>query len=410
MEERLYTYKYRLYPDKKQVVYLSKLFGCCRLVYNYFLNEKQTQYKETKTSDSYNIQQSKLTKLRKTDEYNFLNEMPLQVLQGSLRNMHTSFDRFYKHKGGYPNYKSKRDKQAFKISQPKTFHIKDNKLYIPKLKTGIKCVVSKELIGEPCFATITKTKSGKYYVSITVKQDNYISYSHTNKSVGLDLGIKDLIITSDGVKYPRHKQQIKQLKRKLKHNQRHLSRKVHGSKRYEKQVLKCNRIYEKITNVKVDYIHKITTELIKQHDIIKVEDLNIKGMVKNHKLAEVINECNWGEFVNMLQYKCDWNNKQLIKVDRFYPSSQLCCECGYRNQKLKSLNIRQWTCECCGMLHDRDVNAAINILRYNSVRNTEYSRGGVNKPNGITCLASDCLDSAKAIGKETIIELEFLQK
>ena len=407
--ERMYTYRYRLYPTKEQVIYLSKLFGCCLLVYNYFLNEKQTQYKETKTSDSYNIQQSKLTQLRKTEDYGFLNEMPLQVLQASLRNMHIAFDRFYKHKGGYPNYKSKRDKQAFKISQTNTFHIKDNKLHIPKLKSGIKCKVSKELIGELCFATVTKSKSGKYYVSVTVKQDNYIAYTHTNKSVGLDLGIKDLVITSDGIKYSRHKQQIKQLKRKLKNNQRHLSRKQHGSKRYEKQVLKCNRIYEKITNVKVDYIHKITTELVKQYDIIKVEDLNIKGMVKNHKLAEVINECNWGEFVNMLQYKCDWNNKQLVKVDRFYPSSQLCCECGCRNKKVKNLAIRQWKCECCGTLHDRDVNAAINILRYNSVRNTEYSRGGVNKPNGTTCLASDCLDSAKAFGKETITELEVLQ-
>ena len=405
--ERMYTYRYRLYPTKEQIVYLSKLFGCCRLVYNHFLNEKQTQYQETKSSDTYNTQQAKLTKLRKTSEYSFLNEMPLQVLQCSLRNMHTAFDRFYKHKGGYPNYKSKRDKQAFKI--PQSFKLQDNKLHIPKLKTGIKCMVSKELIGEPCFATITKTKSDKYFVSITVKQDNYQTYPHTNKSVGLDLGIKDLVITSDGVKYPRLKKQVKQLKRKLKHNQRHLSRKQHGSKRYEKQVLKCNRIYEKITNVKVDYIHKITTKLVKQYDIIKVEDLNIKGMVKNHKLAEVINECNWGEFVNMLQYKCVWNNKQLVKVDRFYPSSQLCCECGCRNKKLKSLNIRQWTCECCGTLHDRDINAAMNILKYNSVRNAEYSRGGVYKPNGTTCLTSDRLNSEKVYNKEAIIELKVLQ-
>lgn len=406
--ERMYTYKYRLYPNKEQAAYLSKLFGCCRLAYNHFLNEKQSQYKETKSSDNYNVQQSKLTKLRKTEEYSFLNEIPLQVLQASLRNMHTAFERFYKHKGGYPNYKSKRDKQSFKISQPRTFHIKDNKLHIPKLKSGIKCVVSKELVGEPCFATVTKSKSGKYYVSITVKQDNYVPYPKTNKSVGLDLGIKDLVITSDGVKYPRHKQQIKQLKRELKHNQRHLSRKLHGSKRYEKQVLKCNRIYEKITNVKTDYIHKITTELVKQYDVIKVEDLNIKGMVKNHKLAEVISECNWGEFVKMLTYKCNWNGKQLVKVDKFYPSSQLCSGCGCRNKRVKNLAIRQWICECCGSEHDRDVNAAINILRYNSARNAEYSRGGVNKPNGTTCLASDCLDSEKAIGKETTIELEVL--
>lgn len=399
----MYAYKFRLYPTDEQSAFLSKLFGCCRFVYNHFLHEKQEQYKATKSSDRYNEQSAKLTALRKNNEFAFLKEMPLQVLQCSLRNVHTAFTNFYKHRSNYPNYKSKRDKQAFKIAQPNTFHIENDKLYIPKLKSGIKVVVSRQIVGEICSATISKNKVGRYFVSITVKQDSYQVYQKTNKSVGIDLGIKDLVITSDGVKYPNHKKQIKQLKRKLKHNQRHLSRKVHGSKRYEKQVLKCNRIYEKLTNVKVDYIHKISTELVRNYDVIKIEDLNVKGLLKNHRLAEAISECNWSQFVSMLQYKCDWHSKQLIKVDRYYPSSQMCSECGYVNKSVKNLNVREWTCPNCGCHHDRDVNAARNILEYDSARNVENSRGVVNQPNEITC-TSDCSDNCEAI-----IELDNLQ-
>ena len=401
--ERMYTYKFRLYPTDEQKVFLSKVFGCCRLGYNHFLHEKQEQYKATKSSDNYNKQQAKLTQLRKLDVFAFLKEIPLQVLQCSLRNMHTAFGNFYKHKSGYPNYKSKRDRQVFKIAQPNTFRITNNKLYIPKLKSGIKIVLSQNIVGKVCFATISRNKASKYFVSITVKQDNYQPFAQSNKSVGIDLGIKDLVITSDGIKYPNHRTRIKQLKHKLKHNQRHLSRKVHGSKRYEKQVLKCNQIYEKLTNVKVDYIHKISTELVKNCDVIKIEDINIKGMMKNHRLAEAIAECNWSQFVSMLQYKCDWNGKRLIKIDRFYPSSQMCSECGYVNKQVRNLNVREWTCPNCGCHHDRDVNAAKNILKYNSARNVENSRGVVKQPNEKSCQTSDCSDNCEAT-----IKLEVL--
>lgn len=400
--ERVYTYKFRLYPNKEQQDYLANVFGCCRLVYNYFLNEKKNQYNESKTSDSYNVQQSKLTLLRKTEGFGFLNAVPLQSLQCSLRNMHTAYDNFYKHKSSYPKFKNRRDRQSFKLPQEQCFKIKGSKLFIPKLKSGIDIVVSKEITGKICFATISKNKAGRYYISITVKQD-YEPYKKTNRSVGLDLGIKDFVITSDGVKYKNHRSIIRTLKRKLKHNQRHLSRKIHGSRRYENQVLKCNRIYQKITDVKSDYIHKITNELVRNYDVIKVEDLNIRGMMRNHKLSEAISECNWYQFIQTLEYKCLWNEKTLIKIDRFYPSSQMCSECGYVEKRVKNLNVRKWTCCKCGCHHDRDVNAARNILKYDSARNAENSRGVVCKPNEKPNLISDCSDNCEAT-----IELEVL--
>ncbi len=400
--ERIYTYKFRLYPSKEQESYLAKVFGCCRLVYNYFLDEKKQQYEESKTSDSYNVQSGKLTLLRKTNEFEFLNAVPLQTLQCSLRNMHNAYDNFYKHKSSYPKFKNRRNKQSFKLPQEQSFKIKGSKLYIPKLKSGIDIVMERGIVGKICFATISKNKVDRYHIAITVKQD-YIPYGKTNRSVGLDLGIKDFVITSDGVKYKNHRSIIRTLKRKLKHNQRHLSRKVYGSKRYENQVLKCNRIYQKITDVKTDYIHKITNELVRNYDVIKVEDLNIKGMMKNHKLAEAISECNWSQFVSMLQYKCLWNEKELIKIDRFYPSSQMCSECGYVEKRVRNLNVREWTCCNCGCHHDRDENAARNILKYNSARSAENSRGVVKQPNEKPNLISDCSDNCEAT-----IELKVL--
>lgn len=395
--ERTYTYKFRLYPNKKQEIHFANVFGCCRFVYNYFLSEKKKQYKESKKSDSYYTQSSKLTLLRKNKEYEFLNAVPLQSLQCSLKNMYTAYENFYKHKKQYPKFKNKKGKQSFKIAQPNTFRIESGKLRIPKLKSGIDIVVSKEIIGKICFATISKNKAGRYYIAITVRQE-YEPYKKTRHSVGLDLGIKDFVVTSDGFKYPSIKNKIKNLKRKLKHNQRHLSRKVHGSRRYEKQVLKCNRIYQKMTDIKTDYIHKITTELVKKYDLIKVEDLNVKGMLKNHRLAEAISECNWSQFVSVLEYKCAWNGRTLVKVDRFYPSSQMCSECGYVERRVRNLNIREWTCCNCGCHHDRDVNAAKNILNYNSARSAEHSRGVVCKPNEILNI-DDCSDNYETINE-----------
>lgn len=406
----MYTYKFRLYPNKEQQDYLANVFGCCRFVYNHFLNEKKNKYKESKTSDSYNTQQSKLTKLRKSKGFEFLQNIPLQSLQCSLRNMHIAYENFFKHRSKYPKFKNRRDKQSFKMPQEQCFKIKDYKLYIPKLKSGIDIVMEREIVGKICFATISKNKAGRYYIAITVKQD-YKQSDKTNECVGLDLGIKELIITSKGFKYASKRSIIRYYKRKLKKYQRCLSRKTYGSKRYENQVLKCNRIYQKITDIKTDYIHKITTELVKTYDLIKVEDLNIKGMLKNHKLAESISECNWSQFVQTLEYKCAWNDKTMMKVDRYYPSSQMCSECGYINKKVKNLAVRYWTCPNCGVHHDRDINAAKNNERYEpdewqrhiSARNAEYGREAVRQPFAKPNKTGEQMDS-----NEATIELEVL--
>lgn len=401
--ERLYTYKFRIYPNEKQRIFLANVFGCCRLVYNYFLNEKKQQYEKSKTSDSLNEQSGKLTVLRKTDGFEFLNDVPLQCLQQSLRNMHVAYENFYKHKSRYPRFKNKRDKQSFKMPQAKCFRIKDGKLYIPKLKSGIDIVMERDILGDICFATITKNKAGRYYIAITVKQE-YKPYEKSNLSIGLDLGIKDFVITSKGFKYESKRRIIRKLKKKLKKYQRCLSRKVHGSKRYESQVLKCNRIYQKITDIKTDHIHKITAELVKTYDLIKIEDLNIKEMMKNHKLAEAVLECNWNQFIQTLEYKCRWNGKTLMKIDRYYPSSQMCSKCGYINRKVKNLNVRKWICPNCGTHHDRDINAAINIEKYDSdewhkiisARSVEYSRGAVHQPFAKSRKTGEQTDSNEA--------------
>lgn len=238
--------------------------------------------------------------------------------------------------------------------------VKDEKIYFPKFKDGIKFRQHREIIGTIKSATVTLTSTGKYFVSILAEQVNE-PYGKTNKSVGIDLGLKDFVITSDGRKY-KNNRYTKKYQHKLKIAQQHLSRKQHGSRQYEKQRLKVARIHEKIANCRVDNLHKVSTELVRQYDIICVEDLNIKGMIKNHKLAKHIADASWGAFVQFLSYKCELNDKTLVKIGRYYPSSQSCSECGYVNKSVNDLRVREWTCPHCGCIHDRDVNAAKNIL------------------------------------------------
>jgi putative transposase len=353
------AYKFRLEPNEKQKVLLAKHFGCTRFVYNHFLSERKKQYDETHKSDNYYAQAKKLTELKKDKDYAWLNEINSQTLQHALRHLETAYVNFFRGNAKFPNFKSKKHKNSFSV--PQHVEVKDGRIYFPKFNGGIKFRQHREIVGAIKSATVTLTSTGKYFVSILTEQ-TYEPYSKTNKSVGIDLGIKDFAITSDGRKF-KNNRYIRKYQRKLKRAQQHLSRKQYGSVQYERQRLKVAKIHEKFANCRVDNLHKVSMELVRQYDIICVEDLNVKGMVKNHRLAKHIADAGWGTFVQFLLYKCEQNNKILVKIGRYYPSSQSCGECGYVNKEVKNLRVREWTCPHCGKQHDRDVNAAKNILK-----------------------------------------------
>ena len=352
------TYKFRIYPNEEQEILLAKHFGCSRFVYNYFLNERKEQYQKDKKSDNYYTQAKTLTDLKKKEEYEWLKEVNSQTIQFALRSLDTAYVNFFRGTAQFPKFKSRKHKNTFTI--PQFGVVKDGKILIPKFKDGIKANLDKrEIKGKVGKMNITKTPTGKYYVSIFTEQE-IEQLPKTNKKVGIDLGLKDFVITSDGIKYKNNRYTNK-YSRKLKKAQQHLSRKKKGSNGFEKQKLKVAKIHEKISSCRLDTLHKVSYQLVKENDLIVVEDLNVKGMVKNPKLSKHISDVSWGNFVNLLNYKCDWYGKELVKVNRFYPSSKNCNCCGWINQNLK-LSDREWNCKC-GEKHDRDLNASKNILK-----------------------------------------------
>jgi len=352
------TYKFQIYPNEEQEILLSKHFGCSRFVYNYFLNERKEQYQKDKKSDNYYKQAKTLTDLKKKEEFEWLKEVNSQTIQFALRSLDTAYINFFRGNAQFPKFKSRKHKNTFTI--PQFGVVKGDRILIPKFKDGIKVKLDKrEIKGKIGKMNITKTPTGKYYVSIFTEQ-TIEQFTKTGKKVGIDLGLKDFVITSDGIKF-KNNRYTKKYSRKLKKAQQHLSRKMKGSNGFEKQKLKVAKIHEKISSCRLDTLHKISYQLVRENDLIVVEDLNVKGMIKNSKLSKHISDVSWGNFVNLLNYKCDWYGKELIKVNRFYPSSKTCNCCGWINQNLK-LSEREWTCKC-GEKHDRDLNASKNILK-----------------------------------------------
>ena len=352
------TYKFRIFPTAEQETLLAKHFGCTRYVYNHFLNERKEQYQADKKSDNYYKQAATLTKLKKEEDTKWLKEVNSQTLQFALRSLDTAYLNFFRGNAQFPKFKSRKHKNTFTVPQFGT--LTDSKIYIPKFKEGIKVEVHREIKGKIGKMNITKTPTGKYYVSIFTEQE-IEQLPKTNKQVGIDLGLKDFVITSDNKKF-KNNRYTKKYAKQLEKAQQHLSRKQKGSNGFEKQKLKVAKIHEKIANSRLDALHKVSHQLVNQYDLIVCEDLNVKGMIKNHKLSKHIADASWGNFVTLLQYKCDWYGKELVKVNRFYPSSKTCVDCGWINQELK-LSDREWTCNSCGVIHDRDVNASRNILK-----------------------------------------------
>jgi putative transposase len=352
------TYKFRIYPNEEQEILLSKHFGCSRFVYNYFLNERKEQYQRDKKSDNYYKQAKTLTDLKKKQEYEWLKKVNSQTIQFALRSLDTAYVNFFRGTAQFPKFKSRKHKNTFTI--PQFGLVKDGKILIPKFKDGIRVKLDRrEIKGKIGKMNITKTPTGKYYVSIFTEQ-TIEQLPKTNKKVGIDLGLKDFLITSDGIKF-KNNRYTKKYSRQLKKAQQHLSRKEKGSNGFEKQKLKVAKIHEKIASCRLDTLHKVSYQLVKENDLIVVEDLNVKGMIRNTKLSKHISDISWGNFVNLLNYKCNWYGKELVKVNRFYPSSKTCNCCGWINQNLK-LSEREWTCKC-GETHDRDLNASKNILK-----------------------------------------------
>lgn len=356
MKEIKYTYKFRLKPTKEQEIELNKHFGSVRFVYNYFLNQRKKEYLNNKQSLTYNDQSAFLTKLKKENDTSWLKDINSQSLQYSLKCLESAYQSFFNKRTQFPRFKSKKTKNSFTC--PQFVSVENNSLNIPKIK-GIKMIMDRKIKGKIKKATISKTSSGKFFVSILTEKI-YNPVKKTNKSIGIDLGIKDFLVLSNGSKIKNHSF-IKQYERKLKLHQQHLSRKNKGSKRYEKQRLKVAKIHEKISNSRMDLIHKTTLNLVKEFDTIYLEDLNVKGMMKNKSLSKAISDVSWSKFIETLNYKADWNDKEVVHIDRFFPSSKTCHHCGYINHNL-TLKDRTWECsDCCEVL-DRDINAAINIF------------------------------------------------
>ena len=353
------AYRFRIYPNREQETLLSKHFGCARFVYNYFLNRRTTQYKETGKSSNYNKQASELTALKKEEPTEWLKEVNSQTLQASLKNLDSSFQKFFKKQSKYPKFHSRKQKNSFTV--PQNARLEGNKLFLPKFKQGIKCIVHRVVEGKIGKVTITRTATGKYFVAIFTEQEVSLEVNRTGAVVGIDLGISSLAITSDNEVFENNKF-TKKYESALATAQKHLSRKKKGSQRYERQRLKVALIHEKIANARADNLHKVSNRLVQDHDVIFLEDLNVKGMVKNRKLAKAISDASWGKFVLFLTYKADWQGKSMVKVDRFFASSQTCNACGVKSPITKELKVRAWKCPNCGTPLDRDLNAARNIL------------------------------------------------
>lgn len=371
--------KARIYPSDKQTEKLSQFFGCARWWWNRALNETTATYAETGKGLSREGLNALLPPLKK--QFPWLGECHSQVLQSVTLNLSKAFINFFEKRTKFPNFKSKHGKQS--IQYPQGTKFVDDLIYLPKLG-WVRINLHRPLDGEVKTVTISKNPSGQYFAAIlTESEGEYPVPSSEGNAIGVDLGITDFAITSTGSKYP-NPRQIKKHERNLKRKQRKLSRKVKGSNSRNKARKLVARVHQRIANSRQDFLHKLSHKLVNENQVIVVEDLAVKNMVKNHCLAKAISDCGWSSFVGMLNYKCERSGKILVKVDRFFPSSKTCSNCYHRVSSLP-LDVRHWTCPSCGTHHDRDVNAAQNLkaegLRLLALGTSATADGGNVRPS-----------------------------
>ena len=348
------AYKYRIYPNSEQKIFFAKCFGCVRFFYNKSLTDMNEIYKTTGKFKN-------ITPASYKEDYPFLKEVDSLALSNAQLNRNTAFKSFFSHKTGFPKFKSKRNDQSYTTNNQGSVKFSSNNRYISIPKCSrIRIKKHRYFIGVIKSITVSMTTDNKYYISLLVETD-IAPLKENNTFIGLDLGLKELIVDSDGNKYKNHKYLTKS-QNKLAKEQRKLSKMVKGSNNRNKQRIKVAKIHKKIENQRNDYLHKLSKKIIDENQIICIEDLKVKDMMSDSKLARNISDVSWSRLVSMLLYKANWYGRTVIKVHSDYPSSQLCHVCGYKNSITKDLRIRKWTCPKCGSIHDRDINAAKNIL------------------------------------------------